>query len=245
MHILRTRFAKDIVSEYLAPARASRKVVIFCCGMPSYAGKRDEMMRFFAERGFWCFVPRYRGTWESGGQFLKKSPHVNILDVINGLEKGFTDAWSGKRLSIRKPQVFVVGNSFGGPAALLVGTHPLVKRVLALSPVADWREESDVEPLDFLGRFVREGFGEGYRFDQRDWDRLKPGRFYNPATSHQLIAGKKTLIVCAKDDEVVPCGPTVSLAKDVGADLIILKEGGHGLHVHDPKIWRRVRHWFA
>ncbi|NBD74198.1 hypothetical protein GVX82_04125, partial [Patescibacteria group bacterium] len=68
--LLRTRFAKDIVCEFLPPTKHSSKVAIVAAGAPTYPGKRTEFAHFLAEQGYWVFVPRYRGTWESSGAFL-------------------------------------------------------------------------------------------------------------------------------------------------------------------------------
>ena len=64
----RTRFAKDIVTEFFPPARKTKrqKVVIICGGMPGMPGS-SYLLEFFSKKGFWVFNPRYRGTWESGG----------------------------------------------------------------------------------------------------------------------------------------------------------------------------------
>lgn len=244
MYALRTRFGRDIVAEFLPPARPSNRVVILCTGLPTANGSRLDQLAFFAERSFWAVAPRYRGTWESSGRLFKKSPHLDVVDVIDGLAKGFTDAWSGKRFVVKKPQVIVIGSSFGGAAALLVSKHPLVKRVIALSPVVDWREEGEDEPLDFLERFIRVGWGEGYRFDHADWQKLATGRFYNPATSLDKIDGKKIHIFCAKDDTTVPFVPTVAFAIATGSEITVFKDGGHNLRVTEPRIWRRVRRGF-
>lgn len=109
MIILRTRFAKDIVCEYVRPASRSNRVIILCSGMPSYPGRREALMEFLSSKGYWVFVPRYRGTWESEGEFMRKSPHVDVLDVIKELSTGFTDLWSGKLIKIPRPQINLIG----------------------------------------------------------------------------------------------------------------------------------------
>src|SRR3989338_6543892 len=109
--MLRTRFKKDIVTEFMVPSRPSKKVIIFAHGMPGLpCGER--VMEFWSKKGFWVFSPRYRGTWESGGEFLRKSPHLDILDVIDELPKGFADLWTGQKLKVNSQQLFVMGGSF-------------------------------------------------------------------------------------------------------------------------------------
>ena len=70
MYTLRTRIKKDIVCEFVAPKKKSNKVIILCGGQPGFPAKK-EMLIWLAERGYWAFYPRYRGSWESGGSFLK------------------------------------------------------------------------------------------------------------------------------------------------------------------------------
>src|SRR3989344_8031182 len=98
--IQRTRFKKDIVCEFLLPARRTNKVIIFCAGMPGVP-KHKEAMGIWARRGYAVFFPRYRGTWESGGEFLKDSPEKDILGIISQLPRGFKDLWSNKVYKVR------------------------------------------------------------------------------------------------------------------------------------------------
>ncbi|MEK7212119.1 MAG: hypothetical protein AAB686_00385, partial [Patescibacteria group bacterium] len=91
MHTYRTRFKKEIVAEFLPPlGRKPKKnrVIILCGGHPGTPSK-PQIVEFWAKKGYWVFNPRYRGSWESSGTFLKYSPEKDILDVIGELPKGF------------------------------------------------------------------------------------------------------------------------------------------------------------
>src|ERR1700690_2280755 len=120
MHMLRTRFHRDILTEFLPPARRLKRqrVIILCDGMPSIP-RKQPLAEFLSRKGYWVFYPRYRGSWESGGQFLGKSPHEDILDVIDGLSKPFRELAFGRRFRVSLDEVFVIGGSFGGAAAIL------------------------------------------------------------------------------------------------------------------------------
>ncbi len=244
----RTRFG-EIVCEYMKPPRASRKVLILCGGMPGYPGRTaGKVLHAFAERGYWVFSLRYRGSWESGGSFLDKSPHEDVLAVVAGIEKGFTDAWSGKVMNIRQPQVNVLGVSFGGPAAILASRDERVRKAIALSPVIDWtRQEGTTEPLEFMARFVHDAFGEAYRADKTVWMKLASGSFYNPIRHVKSMSGKKLLIVHAQDDEVVPFAPAKAFAATTGAYFVALHRGGHlgSLAVLKPHLRRRIEAFMA
>ncbi len=243
----RTRF-DSIVCEYMAPLKKSRKVIVLCSGMPGYPGGSGKAIRSLAERGYWVFVPRYAGSWESGGTFLAHEPTDDVLSVVRGIPKGFRDAWSGNVLKIAKPQVYVIGASFGGAAAILASRDTSVKKAVALSPVIDWRaQDKTIEPVDFMARFVREAFGNAYRGKISVWKKLASGRFYSPEHEKKSVAGKKLMIIHAKDDEVVPFAPAKRFSKEVDAQFAALSRGGHfgTSSVLKPHIWKRVSGFFG
>ena len=246
MNILRAKFKKEIISEFLPSLRPSKKVIIFCGGMPSYPGKKNDLMEFIAKKGFWIFLPRYRGSWESAGSFLKISPHYDIIDIIDQLPKGFYDLWSSKKYKINSPDVYLFGSSFGGPAAILALKDKRVKKAMVFSPVIDWKVESKIESIDWMGKFTREAFGNGYRFSGKDWNKLKSGKFYNPMSEVDSIDGKKLFIIHAKDDDIVYSKPSEDFAEKTGCRFILLKKGGHlpsSLFI-SPRFWKEARNFF-
>lgn len=240
MYALRTRFKKDIVAEFLPPLRkvTKQRVIIWCIGMPAVPAK-GELLEFFARKGYWVFLPRYRGTWESGGEFLALSPHEDILDIIDQLPKGFTSAWDGKHFSVKPDAIYVIGSSFGGPAAILASRDPRVTKAVALSPVIDWRIESPAEPFEGLYDFVCDAFGEGYRVSRSRWNKLRGTTgFYNPVDHTRELDGSKLLIVHPKDDGIAPFEATAIFAKNVGARLRAPARGGHlGLSILMDTRW--------
>ena len=228
MYLLRTKFKGEIISEFLPPAKPSNKVMIFCTGMPGYPSKSQILCEFFSKKGYWCFVPRYRGSWESGGKMFAKSPHLDILDIINELSKGFTEFYGGKNFKINNPEVYLVCSSFGGPAGILLSKDSRVKKVICFSPVLDWREEKDSsEPISELSKFIEKGFGFGYRIAKGGWKKIEKGEMYNPATELEKIDGKKVLIFHAKDDGVVSLKAVIPFKKASGVELKLYARGGH------------------
>jgi alpha-beta hydrolase superfamily lysophospholipase len=253
VHLLRVRIKKEIVCEFLPPAaptrrgaRPSRKVIILCAGMPGYPGRKG-LPEFLAQKGYWVFIPRYRGSWESAGSFLKISPHRDVIDVIDQLPRGFRDLWSGKIYKITRPEIYLIGSSFGGPAAILASRDPRVRRAVAFSPVTDWRVDSRAESLEKLGMFARAAFGNAYRGTQRDWNKLKGGTFYNPAREAASVDGTKLLIFHAKDDKLVYARTSMAFARATGTQLVLLKRGGH-LSISNtmaPEFWPRIKKFFT
>ena len=246
-YMLRTRFAKDIVTEFLPPSRATRRtrVIILCDGMPALP-HAQAFAEWLSQKGFWVFAPRYRGSWESGGVFLKRSPEEDVLDVISGLSKEFISFWDGKKFKLKPDELFVIGTSFGGPAAILASRDPRVKKIVAVSPVVDWRfQDKTAEPFEVMERFVRNAFGNGYRIDARGYAKLKAGKFYAPMQHENEIDGEKLFIVHAKDDKVVRYQEVVKFAKGRGAKMILLKSGGHlSMRVVVEKYWKQIAKFF-
>lgn len=245
MHPFRTVFANEIVAEFLPPARKSRKVMILLGGMPTVPAKR-EMLVHFSKRGYWTFFPRYRGSWESGGRFLRISPERDVLDLVGQLPRGFKDMWSRVRHRIVPSVIHIIASSFGGPAGILASRDPRVSKVVALSPVVDWRAPSAEEPLGRLYTFVKEAFGGGYRVSRPAWDKLERGMFYNPAAHVSELNGRKLFIIHASDDRIVRPGPVIRFAKKTGASFLLLPRGGHlgSRTLFRPSVHKRMIHFF-
>jgi dipeptidyl aminopeptidase/acylaminoacyl peptidase len=236
------------VAEYLPPYRQTKKakVIIFCDGMPSVPNKRD-LLDFFARKGYWVFHPRYRGSWESNGKFLAKSPHLDIIDVINQLPKGFNDSFTRKRITIQPSFIGVIGGSFGGPAALLASLDKRVSKVVAIASVVDWRRLGPAETFPFMTRFIPEAFGQGYRMSASGWKKLSQGKLYNPVHLQHLMSGEKIFLIHAVDDDVAPIRPARSFIKEVGPKTLLLKRGGHlsSKIVMKPNVYKKIKQFFA
>ncbi len=248
--MLRTRFKKEIVAEFLPPARPGKKqkVIILCDGMPSIP-RKQALADFLARKGYWVFYPRYRGAWESDGQFLEKSPHEDISDVIDELPKGIRDIAFKQRFPLTPDEIFVIGGSFGGAAAILSSLDARVKKVIANCPVVDWAilrgaEKTETSNPNYAA-YIREAFGTAYRLSDRNWKKLSSGTFYNP--SHHLgeIAPSKIMMFHAKDDPHVPHASVERFAQRAGVKLKSLQRGGHLKTEHIvQKYWPEIKKFF-
>ncbi len=251
MAMFRTRFAKEIVTEFLLPARKSKmqRVIILCDGMPSVP-RKQPLCTWLSDKGFWVFYPRYRGAWESGGEFLARSPHEDVLDVITWLAKPFRELAFGQKFSVTPDEVFVIGGSFGGATALLCSLDPRVKRVIANCPVVDWavlRESEKAETSNpSYASYIREAFGSGYRLSERNWKELYNGRFFNPMHQADEIDPKKVMMFHAKDDPNIPWKSVEKFAKKTGVKLKLLTRGGHlKTEFVVQKYWPHIEKFFS
>jgi pimeloyl-ACP methyl ester carboxylesterase len=230
--MFRTRFKKEIVAEFWPPARAGKKqkVIILCDGMPSVP-RKQPLASFLSAKSYWVFYPRYRGAWESGGQFLATSPHQDILDVIDELPKGVSESAFGQRFALAPDEILVIGGSFGGAAAILATLDPRVKKAIANCPVVDWKilaasEKAETSNPSYA-EYIREAFGHGYRLSEKNWKKLDTGRFYNPAHHIHEIVPSKLMMFHAWDDPYVPYKSVAQFAARTGARIKSLRRGGH------------------
>ncbi len=230
--MFRTRFARDIVTEFLPPARRTKlaRAIILCDGMPSIP-RKQPLSEFLSAKGYWVFYPRYRGSWESGGDFLARSPHEDILDVVGGLAKDFRGLAFGRRFHVALDEVFVIGGSFGGAAAILCSLDPRVKKVVANCPVVDWsilaREEKKETSNPNYAAYIRAAFGNGYRLADKNWKKLQAGKFYNPAHHVKEITGSKIMMFHAQDDPYIPYRSVEKFARQANVRLKLFRRGGH------------------
>jgi pimeloyl-ACP methyl ester carboxylesterase len=248
--MFRTRINSDIVAEFLPPARRSRKekVIVLCDGMPSIPRKQG-LAAFLSGKNFWVFYPRYRGAWESGGQFLARSPHEDILHTISALEQSIIEVTFGKRFQVRAAEIFVIGGSFGGAAAVLCSLDSRVKKVIANCPVVDWSILSHSEPAETSNpsyvAYIREAFGSAYRLSERNWNKLRSGKFYNPAHHIGEITPSKVLMFHAKDDPYVPYSSVKRFADNAGVALKSFARGGHiGTEYIVRRYWTQIERFF-
>jgi dipeptidyl aminopeptidase/acylaminoacyl peptidase len=230
--MFRTRFKKDIVAEFLPPARPRRKhrVILLCDGMPSVP-RKQPLAEFLSHKGYWVFYPRWRGAWESGGQFLQKAPQQDLWDIIDELPHGVRELAFGKKFKLDPDEIFVIGGSFGGAAAILSSLDPRVNKVVANCPVVDWsilpEEQTKETSNPSYAAYIREAFGNGYRLSDRNWNKLRSGTFYNPSHHiHELNSGK-ILMFHAKDDPYIPWRSVRDFAATAGIRLRLLPRGGH------------------
>ena len=248
--MFRTRFKKEIVAEFLPPATSSKQhnVIILCDGMPSIP-RKQSLVEYLSGKGYWVFYPRWRGAWESGGQFLERSPHEDILDIVGELPKGIQELAFGRRFSCSPGKIFVIGGSFGGAAAILCSLDRRITKVIANCPVVDWailRKEQQKETSNpSYPAYIRAAFGNGYRLSAANWNKLHGGVFYNPVHHLKELTPSKILIFHAKDDPYIPWKLVNSFARRAGISLNLLSQGGHlKTEMVVQQYWRQIKKFF-
>jgi dipeptidyl aminopeptidase/acylaminoacyl peptidase len=124
----------------------------------------------------------------------------------------------------------------------LASQHKLVKKVVAISAVTDWRVDSETEPMEELASYMNRAFGQAYRFSKKNWDKLSKGLFYNPITQLNMIDKNKILLVHGTMDEIVPFSTAQDFENVTRVALLPVKTSDHmGLRkLMGTRIWKRV-----
>jgi len=236
MHLFRTHITDEIVTEFLPPydperdgvvPDASSEVIIFLPGMPSVPD-HQQLAKHFAAHDYWVFLPRYRGSWESGGTFLKESPVQEIEDIIAALYEEIKEAWDGHAFYPDPSAVYVIGSSFGGGVALEAAVElDSIDKSIALSPVVDWQADEKITPLAQIQQFVQKGFNRAYRPAEDSWDRLRAGELFNPIDTTKQVDDEDILIIYSTDDTVVALPPIQEYVKKTAAHTRVLEDAGH------------------
>ena len=227
MYLYHTIFKNEIVAEFLPPKNlTSQKVIILCDGLPTLPEK-NKLVKFLAKKNYWVFHMRYRGTWESIGEFLDKSPVQDVLDLVDALPKGFVEIWGNQEFKVNPESVFVIGASFGGTTALMSSLDSRIKKVVAICPVVDWKDESGEESNEDLKEQIQVGYPGAYHFSEENWNKLINTSFFNPIDYVEHFDSAKILSIHAKDDKIVMYSGVEKFMKKIGVKFITRKKGGH------------------
>ena len=248
--MFRTRFKEEILAEFLPAARhiQHQRLIILCDGMPSIP-RKQPLGQFLSQKGYWVVYPRWRGAWESGGRFLEKSPAKDLSDIIDELPKKIREAAFGKTFTLAPEEIYVIGGSFGGAAAILSTLDSRVTKAIANCPVVDWNilpaEQKKETSNPSYTAYIREAFGNGYRLSEKNWAKLSSGTFFNPAHHIQDLSASKIMIFHAKDDPYIPWRSVERFASRSGIQLKLLARGGHlSTDSVVRKYWPQVKRFF-
>ena len=245
----RTSFAEGIFAEFWIPNKPSGKAFIIVDGCPTVPSKHT-LGEFLARKGYWVFHPRYRGSWESKGEFLKYSPDEDVRIVALSLNLGFINIYDNITYLLDIKEINVVGASFGGAAAILSSRYPEINKVVALAPVIDWNyghPRSKNKDFNKFHQDPRLGFGDAYRTPDKNLNKLMNGKFFNPIAYVKEIEGGKIFLAHTKDDTVVPYEPTLKFAKLLGIKPLLFAKGGHlsSRILTQSLVWKKVKAFLA
>jgi len=242
MIIYRAKY-KNIIFEFLPAEGESRGTIILCEGLPSAPNKKEAMVTLQG-LGFDVVFPRYRGTWESGGEFLAQSPVQDIEDIVGYLasDELIKELYAGKEFGLSK-NIYAIGSSFGGTVALCLFSNDKVKKIIALSPVVDFKAQgkNGEQGIMEMARFVKEGFNQAYRFEEEDWKKLANGGLFNPPQEMEEDGVKKVFVVFDENDDSVSAESIQDYCQRNGVEYMKTEGMGHlSFSAMNEKLWVNV-----
>ncbi len=235
MEHLLFRFSGVQASLFFEGAPGPRFLVSLS-GMPPGAplSKHHPAVVEAVSRGWSVLVPSYPGTYDSSGTFSPRQALRMVRRCVAFCEGGTgTELWGDTDVSWRCREVALLGTSFGGALALVATARLHIQRVLAISPVVDWKMELGEDDAE-LKRIMRRAFPKTMRPGD-DWDEWG---VVNPADEVKALHHATIFVVAARDDTVVPIAHSEWLAKQVQVSLTRVPEGGHIGPSHVPsRVW--------
>lgn len=240
------KLVTDIVYSDLRPRRA----IIFGYGLLGSPQRRDSpAIKRFVDSGFLVFLPRYYGTYESGGLCTFENAADSLLDTIKLVKKGRAkDAWGGT-LRWRASQIVLAGGSFGAAAALVAGAKSDVKKIIAVAGPVDWRIKHGVAAYLPVWSIA---YRNTWRCAKGAWKRLISGHLDLNAIDYvDRLRDKDVLLIHGFEDKVVsPKHSKVLFERLKGGSgnhkLIIIQGAGHSNIMEfltRPRISRQIMEW--
>jgi len=195
-----------IISEFTIPTKKQKGIVILLAGMPSVP-RQDKLLESLAMNGYVAIFPRYRGTWESTGNFLGHSPVIDIEELCKKIlkDKKLTELYAGEKFSLTTNNIIAIGTSFGGTIALCSAKFPFIKKVLAFSPVVNWNNYAGAKTKDefeHLHKFCNMAFSKAYRFSKIGWKKFQSGKLFNSPVDFDQNDRNKITVISDPEDQV-------------------------------------------
>ena len=189
-------YYKDLFFTYLlSQKKQSAAAIVLLDGLPSDPSSKEKLIRRLARKGYDVFFPRYEGTWESRGNFLKRPPGKAIVEFIKALKTGVKI----ENGTYQRGRIFVLGASFGGGVALEIAGKDIADKVCALSPVISFK---NVKGINTLEGYIRAAYSHNYRFESKNWQKLLKDKIWNLADI-EIKKPADVLIIAGKADDQI------------------------------------------
>lgn len=238
---------KDIVFEFSPSVGKPKGIIILCEGLPSVP-KQKELISFLSSNDYFIVYPRYKGTWESNGEFLSESPVDDIEEIIDLLKKReLTELYSNKTFSVDTDNIFLIGSSLGGSVALSCSKNNLVSKIVVFSPIVNFLTHNDnnqEQDLIWLEQFISVAFGMGYRYKKENWINMTKGLIFNPPQEIKKDREKEILVVYGQQDVAIDFKKIKNYTEKNNIKTICLKDEGHlSFTKISQEIWNKVFDW--
>ncbi len=164
-------------------------------GLPSNPSDKDQLMQKLSHHHLDVFFPRYEGTWESKGEFLKRAPSRAIIEFIKALRSGIV--LNDKKYLTQK--MFILGASFGGGVALDIASKNIANKTCAVSPVISFKKVVGAETLE---NYLRTEYPRDYRFNSKNWRKLLEDGLWS-LDNNKIKNPSDVLIIAGEGDDQI------------------------------------------
>lgn len=220
---------------FLACGDKPKPCMILMHGVPGIE-KNFDLAHSLRTYGWNCLIFHYRGCWGSEGRYTFKTIPDDVIAALDFL-------CTGSYPQIDTSQLFLIGHSLGGWAAILVASHDLrVRGVIAIATMADPREFRFTEqeaaknytpwmpgltPLDFITQ----------------WQDL--GQFTLPVNEVSHISPRPVLLLHGRKDELVPVSQSERLFENAfePRTLLIHDKANHSFVWHRQWLASQILDW--
>lgn len=235
--IIQSSQYKNLYFTYLLSTSSSSKgTVILLDGLPSNPSSKDGLMKKLSEQNYDVFFPRYEGSWESVGEFLKRSPSESIAEFIEALKTGI-DIKSRKYIA---KKVFILGASFGGGVALDIASRNIVDKTCVTSPVICFKNVNGINTLEDYLKTVHD---KSYRFNSLGWQKLLNDKMWD-LDNVNIQKPKNVLIIAGKDDDQINEVDLVKFGKKNRVRVSIYEFGHITLSKITEKMFEEILRFF-
>lgn len=217
------KIAKDegVFFEYLIPENITGNIpfIILCDGLPAKP-HQNNLMNILVNLGYGVLYPRYRGTWESEGIFLEKNVGKEISDLAEKLLNG--SLLDG--VNVTATQITLIATSFGASVALSIAKDKNINKIIALSPVLNFKNLSN---LHSLKKFLQKMYPTIYRFTNLSWENLVSGKVVPSASLVDKNLASKIFLLGGDEDKEISSIELMSWGRKKGIPTTIYKNRGH------------------
>ena len=137
----------------------------------------EKLMKFWFDRGYHVFVPRYRGTYQSNGKFLGKNVAEDMIEFVRNFDKGYIkNLWDGKKKTFKVHKKILIAGGFSGAIACgMAAKSNLFSHLILASPIWDFsshNSDGNEQDLAALIEFVSKSYKNCYRFSFKNLKRV-------------------------------------------------------------------------
>ena len=138
--------------------------VIFCPGLPQYPSNYHPFIQDLIATGCNIFVPRYKGTWESDGDFSPQSSIESVAKAIDIAKRGsIFETFSEKKKDWTPGlRTVLIGFSYGAMPAL-ANSHLADKTILLMPFLYPLRDDPSTIEMTKTLDFLKRGYRNVYR----------------------------------------------------------------------------------